>query len=132
MAEVEVVVQEAEEGAERQPVQEKPCKMQLACIGAVAMAQDAVVACVGRFVERGEGLERQGKSFVRDRMNRRKHQVRKLVRRGEKDVEAAEVELEGEIEGLLDRMNVPTKSDIDALSAQVSALTAKVDELREA
>ena len=132
MAEVEVVVQEAEEGAERQPVQEKPCKMQLACIGAVAMTHDAVVACVGRFVERGEGLERQGKRLVRDRMDRRKHRVRKLARKGEKDVDAADVELEGEIEGLMHRMNVPTKSDIDALSAQVTALTEKVDELQEA
>jgi polyhydroxyalkanoate synthesis regulator phasin len=29
-------------------------------------------------------------------------------------------------------MNVPTKSDIDALSAKITALTKKVDELKSA
>jgi poly(hydroxyalkanoate) granule-associated protein len=36
------------------------------------------------------------------------------------------------IEEILDRLNVPTKSDIEALSAKITALTKKVDELKKA
>jgi polyhydroxyalkanoate synthesis regulator phasin len=36
------------------------------------------------------------------------------------------------MEDLLGRMNVPTKNDIDALSAKITALTKKVDELKKA
>jgi polyhydroxyalkanoate synthesis regulator phasin len=35
------------------------------------------------------------------------------------------------MEEILARMNVPTKSDIDALSEKISRLTEKVDELQQ-
>ena len=39
-------------------------------------------------------------------------------------------ELDKRVEELLGRMNVPTKGDIEALSAKITALTKKVDELK--
>ena len=36
------------------------------------------------------------------------------------------------VEAILGRMNVPSKADIDALSGKITALTKKVDELKEA
>ena len=35
------------------------------------------------------------------------------------------------IEGMLSRLNVPTRSEIASLSEQISELSKKVDELRE-
>ena len=39
-------------------------------------------------------------------------------------------EIDKRIEGLLSRMNIPSKSEIDALSDKISELSRKVDELR--
>jgi poly(hydroxyalkanoate) granule-associated protein len=117
---VEVVV---EEGTveERNPFVEATRKVLLASIGAVAIAQEELEAFVNKLVERGEIAEQDGKKLVRDVMERRKKEAKK-----------AEDELEKRMEDILDRMNVPTKSDIEALSAKITALTKKVDELKKA
>jgi polyhydroxyalkanoate synthesis regulator phasin len=39
--------------------------------------------------------------------------------------------MEKRVEDLLTRMNVPTKSDIQNLSAKIEALSKKVDELKK-
>jgi poly(hydroxyalkanoate) granule-associated protein len=94
-------------------------RMMLASMGAVAMAQDEMEAFVDRLVERGQIAEQDGKRLVRDMMERRRDQT---VR--------AEEELERRLETILGRMNVPTKSDIEVLSAKISELSRKVDELK--
>ncbi len=135
MAEVEVVIKDVQvdpEETEDGMLREATHKLFLASVGAVAMVQDTMAECLTRFVERGEVVELEGKQLVRQRMEKRKHQVRKLARRQEKVATEADAEMEAEVEGLLNRMNVPTKSDIDALGAQVSELTQKVDELKGA
>ncbi len=135
MAEVKVVVndvQAAPDETEDMVLREAAHKLFLASVGAVAMVQDTMVGCLARFVERGEVVEQEGRQLVRQRMEKRKHQVRKFARRQEEVAMEADVEMEAEVEGLLNRMNVPTKSDIDALGAQVAELTKKVDELKRA
>ena len=92
----------------------------LASIGAVALAQDEIEDFVQKLVERGEIAEKEGKALVKDLMEKRKKQAEK-----------AELEMDDRIEGLLGRMNVPTKSDIEDLSAKITELTAKVDELNK-
>ncbi len=117
---VKVVVEEGTE-EERNPFVEATRKVLLASIGAVAIAQEELEAFVNKLVERGEIAEQDGKKLVRDVMERRKKEAKK-----------AEDELEKRMEDILDRMNVPTKSDIEALSAKITALTKKVDELKKA
>lgn len=117
---VEVVVEEIAE-EERNPFVEITRKVLLASIGAVAIAQEELEAFVNKLVERGEIAEQDGKKLVRDVMEKRK-----------KDAQKAEDELDKRMEEILDRMNVPTKSDIEALSAKITALTKKVDELKSA
>jgi polyhydroxyalkanoate synthesis regulator phasin len=119
--EVEVVVEEPVEGEERNPFMEMTRKVLLASIGAVALAQEEVEHFVNKLVERGELAEQDGKKLVRDVMEKRKKEAKK-----------AEDEVDKRLEELLARMNVPTKSDIDALSAKITALTKKVDELKSA
>ncbi len=119
--EVEIVVEEPVEGEERNPFMEMTRKVLLASIGAVALAQEEVEHFVNKLVERGELAEQDGKKLVRDVMEKRKKEAKK-----------AEDEVDKRLEELLARMNVPTKSDIDALSAKITALTKKVDELKSA
>jgi poly(hydroxyalkanoate) granule-associated protein len=115
---VEVKVEEAEE-MERKPLLDAARKVLLASIGAVALAQEEVEDFVNKLVERGEIAEKDGKKLIRETMEKRKKEAKK-----------AEDQLDKRMEEILDRMNVPSKSDIEALSAKISALTKKVDELK--
>lgn len=117
---VEIVVQEPAEEAERSPLYEATRKVLLASIGAMALAQDELEQFVNKMVERGQIAEKEGKKLVREAMDKRRKETKK-----------AEGELDRRMEELLARMNVPSKSDIDALSAKISALTKKVDELKK-
>jgi poly(hydroxyalkanoate) granule-associated protein len=120
---VEVVVEEPaeEEEMERNPLVEMTRKVLLASIGAVALAQEEIENFVNKLVERGEIAERDGKKLVREVMDKRK-----------KEAKQGQDEVEKRVDDLLTRMNVPTKSDIDALSAKITALAKKVDELKNA
>jgi len=118
---VEVVVEEPMGEEESSRFVEATRKVLLAGIGAVALAQEEIESFVNKLVDRGEIAEKDGKKLVRDVMERRK-----------KETQKAEDQLEKRMEDLLDRMNVPTKSDIEALSAKITALTKKVDELKNA
>jgi polyhydroxyalkanoate synthesis regulator phasin len=118
---VEVVVEEAPGEEERRPFAEITHKVLLAGIGAVALAQEEIEAFVNKLVERGELAEKDGRKMVKDVMEKRKKEAAK-----------AEDQLDMRLEDLLGRMNVPTKNDIDALSAKITALTKKVDELKKA
>ena len=117
---VEIVVEEPTEGAERSSLYEATRKLVLASMGAMALAQEELEQFVGKLVERGEIAEKEGKKLVREAMEKRKKETKK-----------AEGELDKRMEEILARMNVPSKSDIDALSAKITALTKKVDELKK-
>ena len=116
--EVEVEVEGAE--MERNPLLDAARKVLLAGMGAVALAQEEVEDFVNKLVERGEIAEKDGKKLIRETMEKRKKEAKKT-----------EDQMDKRIEDLLDRMNVPTKSDIEALSAKITALTKKVDELKK-
>ncbi len=120
--EPEVVVEEiVVEGKEdTKPFTEMLHKILLASIGAVALAQEEIEDFVNKLVERGELAEKDGRKLVREVMDRRK-----------KDAEKAEDQLTKRVEDVLGRMNVPTKSDIDALGEKVAALASKVDSLKK-
>jgi poly(hydroxyalkanoate) granule-associated protein len=118
--EVKVVVEEPAEETEGIPFLSMARKVLLAGIGAVALTQEEVEKFVNKLVERGEIAEQDGKKLVRDVMEKRRKETKK-----------AEDHLDKRIEEFLDRMNVPTKADIEALSAKITALTKKVDELKK-
>ncbi len=95
-------------------------KVLLAAIGAVALAQDEIEDFVDKLVERGEIAEKDGKKLVREVMDRRK-----------KDAKEVEDETTKRVHDILDRMNVPSKKDIDLLSEKIALLTQKVDDLKK-
>ncbi|MBU0491639.1 MAG: phasin family protein [Chloroflexi bacterium] len=114
-------VQEVEGEAQRGSLLEPLRKVLLASIGAVALAQDEIEDFVNKLIERGEIAEKDGKKLIRDLQERRK-----------KDLKKAETEMDKQVEEVLGRMSIPTKSDIVALSAKITTLTEKVDELTKA
>lgn len=111
---------EVSEEEERETLLGAARKVLLASVGAVALAQDELEDFVDRLVERGEIAEKDGRKLVREWMERRR-----------RETERAEEEVDERVAELLHRMNVPTKSDIEALSAKISDLSAKVDALKK-
>lgn len=127
-----VVEVEAEEDVTAKSLREVYHKAFLAGVGAMAIAQETASDYMCRFIERGERVEKKSRELLRERMERRKHQVRKVGRKTKEKSVEAEDELQEQVGTVLDRMNVPTKNDIDALSSKIVTLTEKVDELKQA
>ena len=115
--------------AEAKPVESNPLvdavhKVLLAGIGAMALAKEDMEDLVGKLVERGEIAEADGRKMMKDVMDRRKKQASEQTKKAE-DV------LDQRVEDVMSRMNIPTKDEIEALSAKITALTKKVDELKK-
>ncbi len=106
---------------ERRTILEMARKVLLAGMGAVALAQDEVEAFVNKLIERGEIAEKDGKNLIDDLREKRKKETKK-----------AEKEVNKRIEEVLERLNVPSKADIEALNQKIATLTEKIDELKEA
>ena len=99
---------------ERSPLFEAARKVLLAGMGAVALTQEEAEKFVDKLVERGEIAQKDAQKLVRE-----------VAEKRGKD------ELDKRVQDLLDRMNVPTKADIETLSEKIAALTKKVDELKK-
>jgi len=108
-------LEEAEE--ERTRFFEVSRKVLLASIGAVALAQDEIEDFVNRLVERGEIAEKDARKLIREVADKRR--------------KSAEHELDKRLEEVLEQLNVPSKTDIDALGHKITALTHKVEELKK-
>lgn len=95
----------------------------MAGVGAVALTQEQIEEFVGKLVERGEIADGDARKLVSNVVDRRKRTLQDGTKR-------AEEEWDKRIEGLLTRMNIPSKGEIDALSDKIADLSRKVDELR--
>lgn len=115
-----------------------------ASLGAVAMAQSEAAALlekaqkeatnryektqkntskmVNKLVARGADIEHDGRERANEMIKARRKQVKESV-------SGAQESLDGRIEAVLHRMNVPSKSDIDALNRKLTTLTKKVNTL---
>ncbi len=95
-------------------------KMMLAGIGAAALAQDEAEGFIKRLVDRGEIAEKDGRSLMHEVLEKRRTRFSKV-----------EDEVTRQMEKALNRMNAPTKADIDALSEKIAALSKKIDEMKQ-
>jgi len=93
----------------------------LAAIGAVAYAQDEVEDFIDRLVERGEIAEKDGVQLVKEMLEKRSEKRSSI-----------EAEVNKRIQQTMEQLNVPTKKDIEELSAKIAALTKKVEEMKKA
>ena len=110
-------VKEIEDEEERNRFFQVARKVVLAGFGAVGLAQDELEDFVNRLVERGEIAEKDARKLM--------HEVTERRRKG------VEKEMDKRLDEVLERMNVPSKADIDALSHKITALTHKVEELKK-
>lgn len=92
-------------------------KVVLAGFGAVGLAQDELEEFVNRLVERGEIAEKDARKLMHEVTDRRRKTVEK--------------QMDKQLDDMLERMNIPSKADIEALSHKITALTHKVDELKK-
>jgi polyhydroxyalkanoate synthesis regulator phasin len=113
--EVEVLDEELLPEEEPNPLFEAARKVLLAYIGGWALAWDELEDFVNKLVERGEVAEKDARKLLREMAEKRKR-----------------VGLESQLEEVLDRMNVPTKADIEALGEKIAILARKVEELKKA
>ncbi|MCC6146969.1 MAG: poly(hydroxyalkanoate) granule-associated protein [Anaerolineaceae bacterium] len=90
-------------------------KVLLAAIGAAVLAQDEAEGFVNRLVERGEMAEKDARKLVQELLERREslEKERQARREQSKPREAA------------------TRADVEALSARIAELNAKIEQLRK-
>ena len=98
-------------------------RLLLASIGAVAMTRDETETFVNKLVERGELAQKDAEKLLRE--------VRSRVREGRPQVQKVGERVGQGMEDFLNRMNIPSKRDIDDLSARIAQLAARVEELRK-
>ena len=93
----------------------------LASVGVVALTIEEIGDLVDKLVERGEIAEQEGKKLVNEIKEKRKTKT-----------DEAEDMASNRMREMMDKMDVPTKSDIEDLSAKIATLSKKVDELKKA
>lgn len=108
---------EAKEKEEQNRFFEISRKVLLAGAGAVGLAQDEIEDFVNRLVKRGEIAEKDARKLIKEVSEKRRKGATKRV--------------DKEMGRVLDRMNMPSKSDIEMLNEKISILTAKVEELKK-
>lgn len=123
-------VKGAAESIEKSPLLAAAHRVLLAGIGVVGLAQDEIEDFVARLVERGEIAEADGRKMLKDVLEKRKSVLDKTTKLAGAPERAAD-ELERRIEDVMARMNVPSKDEIATLSAKITALTKKVEELKK-
>jgi poly(hydroxyalkanoate) granule-associated protein len=95
-------------------------KTVMATIGAAVIAEEEIVALINRLVERGEIAEKDGKKLVQEMFDKRKGKTTNI-----------ETEVNKNVQGFLERLDIPTKADVEGLSQKITALSKKVDELKK-
>ena len=123
-------VKDTAEAVQKSSLMEAVHKILLAGIGAAALAQEEIEDFVNRLVERGEIAEADGKKMMKDVLEKRKQMV-KMPAKPSVQPKKITSDIEKRIEEVMAKLNIPTKDEIDALSAKITALTKKVDELKK-
>ena len=101
-------------------------KIWLAGLGALAVAQDEGSKLFTSLVEKGQGIEDKGK----ERVEKARGAVSGVVTVAESYWETFERTLDDKMAGVIHRMGVPTKDEIDTLTERVEGLTASIEKLR--
>jgi poly(hydroxyalkanoate) granule-associated protein len=98
----------------------------LAGLGAVATAQEEGGKLFKNLVEKGQSFEKAGK----DQVEKAKGAVTGVKVVAESYWETFERTLDEKVTSVIHRIGVPTKDEIDTLTAKVENLTAAIDKLR--
>ncbi len=116
-----VEVNEERVDVEEPSILESLRRVLLASVGVVALTIEEVRELVDKLVDLGEIAEQEGIKLVIEIKEKRKKKTDKV-----EDLAFSRMN------ELMDKMDIPTKSDIDDLSAMITTLSKKVDELKKA
>jgi poly(hydroxyalkanoate) granule-associated protein len=122
MAEIEIIEEEVNE--EPNALLETVRRVLMAGVGVVVLAQEEVEEFVNKLIERGEIAEKDGRKLINEVIENRKKQAQDTK-------QATQEEFDKRLESILDRLNIPTRGDIDTLNTKVTELNAKVEELKK-
>jgi len=114
VSEDEVVVEEAS-------ILDSLRRVLLASVGVVALTIEEIGELVDKLVERGEIAEQEGKKLIIEIKEKRR-----------KKTDEAEDVASSRMREMMDKMDIPTKSDIEDLSKKIATLSKKVDDLKKA
>ncbi|NCF68573.1 MAG: hypothetical protein GWP61_21645 [Chloroflexi bacterium] len=124
MSEQEIEIVESEASEQGNALLDSLRRVLMAGIGVAVLAQEEIEDFVTKLVDRGEIAESDGRSLVSDVLDRRRKEIQEGTKKASDNVDRR-------VEGVLGRLNVPTRSEINSLSEQISELSKKVDQLRE-
>ncbi len=94
----------------------------LAGIGAVALTRDEAENLIKRLVERGEIAQKDGERLLNETVERFQQPAQTSTNLAQ--------QVESNFEQFLNRLNIPSKRDIDELSVKIAQLASRVEELR--
>jgi poly(hydroxyalkanoate) granule-associated protein len=100
------------------PFYEIARKVLLASIGAVAVAQVELEDFIDKLIERGEIAEKDGRKLLREMKEKRKKRKQEV-----------EEEITRKVRESLERINIPSRADLEKLTASIAVLSQKIDEL---
>jgi poly(hydroxyalkanoate) granule-associated protein len=95
----------------------------LAGVGVVTLSYDQAVGLLNKAIERGEVTRKDAQGMLNERWEKMRH--------SNPPVERVAGDVERGVEGLLHWLNIPSKRDIDELSAKIDLLGARVEDLRK-
>ena len=126
--EVEVKIQDAQVSAQAANTWfvENMRRLMAAGVGALALTYDEAEKLVDRMVERGTLAQKDAEKLLADTRTRLQSQMPHMPR-----AEKVSGQMEHGVEEFLNRLNIPSKRDIDELSAKIAQLAARVEELRK-
>lgn len=94
-------------------------------LGAVMMVQEEAWKLVDKLAERGEETSKDGRHQIEKFVETRKKSVEKVTKK-------AETQFNKQVERTLHRFNIPSRNEITTLSAKITRLSKKVEELNKA
>lgn len=105
-------------------------KLMLAGVGALALSREEAEQFLNRLVERGEIAQKDAQKLIDESMERFRKTAQPQATQLQSNVSTLGAQVESGLEQFLNRLNVPSKRDIDELSAKIAQLAARVEELR--
>lgn len=126
--EVEVKIQEAQSNAQAANAWfiENMKRLLTASLGAFALSYDEAEKFVAKLVERGQIAQKDGEKLMADVRGRFQARIPEMPQ-----TDKVTDRVEHGVEEFLNRLNIPSKRDIDDLSAKIAQLSARVEELRK-
>lgn len=105
-------------------------KLMLAGVGALALTRDEAEEFINRLVERGELAQKDAQHLIDETMERFRKTAQPQTNQIQSGVANLSTQVETNLEQFLNRMNIPSKRDIDELSTKIAHLASRVEELR--